>query len=272
LVVGLPDAGKTSYLAALWDALNSPDDRLLNLVTPPDNKRYLEEARARLQNLQSPVRNPRTLKAVEMQVATKDGTAIEVSVPDIAGDLYSDYWETREWTQEFDGLVQQLTGVMVFLHAEHVATPLSLDDLGELAVAAGGAIESVTGESAATTWAPKSAPLQVKLVDLLQMIEHRRGPSRPLGLAVLISAWDRVRNMQPAEWLRRSAPLLDQYLGNAEFWRRHRVFGVSAQGGDFKTDRNTLEGIRPSDRVKVAGEGMTANDITAPMEWLIVRS
>ena len=224
LLAGLPGAGKTSFLAAFWDALNSPGDRRLRLVSPPDNRRYLEEARARLQNLQSSVRNPRTLQAVQMEVATKSGTIAEVSVPDMAGDLYDDYWETREWSAEFDQIIEDLTGVLLFLHAEQIATPVSLDDIGQLAAAAaGGEPGSPAGQTPDVAWDPRMAPIQVKLVDLLQMLEFRRGRPRPLGLVVMVSAWDRVKKMQPDEWLVRSAPLLAHFLNNSEFWKIGRA-------------------------------------------------
>lgn len=271
LLAGLPGAGKTSYLAALWDSLNSEGNRSLTLVEQPANRRYLEEARARLQRLEPPIRNTRTLTSIDLKLATSDASRVDVEVPDVAGDFYQDFWETREWSVQFAEVVASISAVMLFLHSSKVATPISLDDIGELATAAG-ARSNIEVNSAEVPWEPKLAPDQVKLVDVLQMIESQRGLPGQLRLALVISAWDRVHGMSPDQWLIRSAPLIAQYLQNSAFWSPTATFGISAQGGDFEHDKERLVSVRPSQRVRVAQGASTGTDITIPLNWLIGRN
>jgi hypothetical protein len=251
--------------------MNSEGNRALRLVDQPANRRYLEDARGRLQRLEAPIRNPRTTTPVDLHVSNENGETFELHVPDVAGDLYQDYWETREWSLEFDELARSINGVMLFLHALKVATPVSLDDIAELAAAAGGGGATAPDQSSGT-WDSSLAPDQVKVVDVLQMLEARHGsPIGQVPVAVVVSAWDRVKGMDPPEWLRRSAPLVDQYLETSSFWTPCSVFGVSAQGGDLKDDRDKLIDIRPSDRVKVVTAAGAEHDITIPIRRLIGR-
>jgi hypothetical protein len=72
-------------------------------------------------------------------------------------------------------------------------------------------------------------------------------------------------------------PLLDQFLkhGLNPVWET-RIYGVSAQGGDYDDDKTTLadaERLRdidvPSERISVFYAGDKSNDLTDPLQWLL---
>jgi hypothetical protein len=98
----------------------------------------------------------------------------------------------------------------------------------------------------------------------------------------MLSAWDKAAGEQltPAAFLGAKLPLLAQYLrGNAAQWDM-RVYGLSAQGGDYdaieagavpKAEAAELRKLdRASRRIRLLGEGPETNDLTEPLAWLLV--
>jgi hypothetical protein len=115
-------------------------------------------------------------------------------------------------------------------------------------------------------------PAQVRLVELLQFLQQRPFVRRRRRLAVVVSAWDLNRNpsLTPESWLRRELPLLDQFLSTNSDHFEVRVYGVSAQGGEFDGDeRQALLKRAPSERVRCEGPAVDANDLTGPVLWLM---
>ena len=93
------------------------------------------------------------------------------------------------------------------------------------------------------------------------------------------SAWDKAasRGFSPEEYLAKRMPLLDQFLrhGLHPDWEK-RIYGVSAQGGDYDDDNSKLadaERLRdidvPSERISVVYAGDKSNDLTEPLQWLL---
>jgi hypothetical protein len=121
-------------------------------------------------------------------------------------------------------------------------------------------------------WTPDLIPEQVRLVDLLQFLEHppfRRALRR---VAVMVSAWDLLPEPAPTpqQWLRRELPLLHQFLESNSSSFMVRVFGVSAQGGQFKgEERDRLLAEIPGERILCVGDGVKPHDLTAPIAWLM---
>ena len=121
-------------------------------------------------------------------------------------------------------------------------------------------------------WDPDKTPTQVQLVDLLQFHILRVNVRSPFRIAVIVSAWDLVcgENMSPEEWFAARLPLLDQYLKANHEMCAVRIYGVSAQGGDVEKDAESLQDeYNPSKRIIVVGKGCNANDLTAPIRWLM---
>jgi len=48
------------------------------------------------------------------------------------------------------------------------------------------------------------------------------------------------------------------------------VYGLSAQGGDYEYDVGKLTGMKPSERILVAGDSVTnPHDLTELLTWLM---
>ena len=111
-----------------------------------------------------------------------------------------------------------------------------------------------------------------KIVDWLQFFIHRR-ESRPVfKISVIISAWDLVMgsDQSPAEWLSFRLPFLNQFIKANSDLIPHSIYGVSAQGGKYPDDTESLLGkMRHSERIIVVGDDYEGNDITMPVKWLM---
>jgi len=102
-------------------------------------------------------------------------------------------------------------------------------------------------------WHPKDAPTAVQVVEMLQMLRCNALRSPAKRLAIMLSAWDKVEEegLDPEAFLARELPLLDQYLRQSDGGREFRVYGLSAQGGDYEPNLREGEKIDPDLKAKV---------------------
>ena len=75
----------------------------------------------------------------------------------------------------------------------------------------------------------------------------------------------------PKLWLENELPLLNQFLESNRDLLEFKIFGISAQGGDYDGDKDKLqEEIHPSKRIIVQKEtGEISSDISLPIKWLL---
>lgn len=264
LMFGLPTAGKTTYLAALWDALES-NASVTKLGRLPESTVYLSQIRdAWLKCNEMGRTTHASVNETTLDLITPKGP-LTLAIPDVSGEHFRDAWEKRTWSTTIDQLVGAADGLLLFVHPS-IDRPVSLDLLQLLAGAAGGAQPPEVASE--TPWTPELASTQVKLVDLLQLIRGRRGGDSTSPLAVVVSAWDLVPpETKPSDWVRDELPLVSQYLDLNHDAYQCRVFGISAQGGRLD-EAARLRGItRPADRI-IARDDDGPIDISGPITWL----
>jgi hypothetical protein len=281
VTVGLPESGKTTFLAALWHLIFSAErETVLRLkeVRSTGELGHLnaiaERWRAARQQDRTSITRPRF---VDMSLLAEDGTPVRLVFPDIAGEAYRQIWEDRECDHEIGDMLTGDSGILLFIHADMIRFPTWIsDNLSALAHDA----EASEGEAETQSWHPSMAPTQVKIVDLLSVIQDGSDQDAPpRRLAVMFSAWDKVEveEMKPARFLATKLPLLDQYLRqNAGRWDV-RVYGISAQGGEYdavEVDRTAearalLNLDSPSARIRLVHDTTTSHDLTEPVAWLM---
>jgi hypothetical protein len=198
------------------------------------------------------------------------GAAIDLSLPDLSGELFRLQWETRRASALYANLAAHTCGVLLFLHAEDVRRSERISPKLE----AGSEIQaSETADGASfVEWTPKLAPTQVQLVEMLQFASLLHVDPRPIRIGVVISAWDLVKEpVRPTDWLESQLPLLSQFLESNQRETPYRVFGVSAQGGDLEKDKSRLQAETvPTKRIRVVGNALEpSSDLTAPLRFLL---
>jgi len=297
LVVGLPESGKTTFLAALWHVAESEEvPGALCLDHLSEEIRHLNTIKNDWHLCQTAVRSILTTEHYpSLWLKDKMSDAVgEIVFPDLEGEIFRDQWKDREWPPEYGELVHKADRVLLFIHADKVVEPVTIAEMQRLvelaigdenkkgnnetnhgAVASGASLLDDDHEEhesgAVAPWDAELAPTQVQLVGVLQFLEPYLLPKRPVRLAVIISAWDRVKNRPtPRDWIRDRMPYLDQYLRSHFELFTVEVYGVSAQGGDFNTEAARLRAITPaSNRIIVEGPNCAPHDITEPVRWAL---
>jgi hypothetical protein len=269
LIVGLPDTGKTSFIHAVDDMLQRPltTDSLRSYALAPD-RGYLERDKEKFRAGQKIEHTERNLQGAPPELwfeHPRTGLRGRLFIPDMSGEVFQDQWTDRRWTQSYRDSLKTTSGVLVFVRSD---TPGSNQELlGQMAALP-------PNDKKALPFDPKKASPQVQVVDVLQFIATEGQISRPLRVAVLISAWDTVEkmgNLQPKSsiaFLGREWPLVTQYLrANAEVFTT-KIYGVSALGGT-EEELKELSKLPPQDRVKLVEDTTPSRDLTRPLRWLL---
>jgi hypothetical protein len=219
-------------------------------------------------------------KVVSMNLKDEAGRKIRMTFPDLSGESYQQMWEARECDPNLAELLREGDGILLFVHSDKIKRPIGVAETTHQAAGLDGTAASA---GVAKDWHPKDAPTAVQLVEMLQMMRcgALRAPAR--RLAIVLSAWDKVSeeepNISPDQYLARELPLLDQYLRHGVDGWDVRVYGLSAQGGDFERDGETddhdrnerVAAIRLLDdaasRIRLMNPEMST-DLTEPIAWL----
>lgn len=278
VVLGLPASGKTTFLAALWHLLSARKVLLtLSLVKMKAiQAEHLKEITARWLQARKQERTFQSKnRTAVISLRTAEGREFDLSFPDIAGEAFAQFWESRECDNDVvDALKAQ--GVMLFVHSNNINYPGWISDDSRLSKQLG--INRKLGEP--IPWEARFAPTQVQLVDLLRCLQEGPLNVGPRKLAVILSAWDLAEGdgKTPDKYLEAHLPLLHQYLnyGLDTYWE-YKIYGVSAQGGEYDGDNDDpsadAQRMRdldvPSHRIKVDASGSSSNDLTEPLFWLL---
>ena len=166
---------------------------------------------------------------------------------------------------------------MLFIHSDTIVQPRWIVDEAQLSEAMGVDMEV---KGAEVDWQPALAPTQVQLVDILQMLQCSPLHVGPRRVAVMLSAWDKVADegARPNEFLDTRLPLLAQHLRQPSNGWSMRVYGLSAQGGDYDdgtggVTQASAEALRnletASERIKLVEGDTLGHDLTEPIAWLV---
>ena len=277
VLMGLPGAGKTTFLAALWHVVSNPDEipSALTLGEMPRNCEYLNTISDEWLQYQ-PV--PRTKISSEgkiwMKLQTRNlDASVELFFPDISGERFKSQIEDRHCTKEYVDSIRDTVGVLFFINTGDIHRPTRISDLTDFSNEIG-----LENNEAATeniiTWNAELIPTQTKIVELLQILMNM-ADTRKYKLGIILSAWDLVKQFQitPKTFLDSRLPLVSQFLmANLEKFNL-KVFGVSAQGGTMGTaeERKRLaeEYADCASRITILDEQSISNDLTLPIKWFL---
>ena len=280
IMIGLPETGKTTFLAALWHVVNSSDEvpNALRLYKLQGNDAYLNQIRdSWLEYLQVGRTRVETIELVSMELIRATGEGIvKVFFPDVSGEYFRQQVEERQCRKDYFKQVQEAAGILLFIHTGNIDRGTRIDELISLAHTIQDEADKsgVSPQGKVTPWKISLEPTQVKLVELLQFLCNIPDVKSPFRIAIILSAWDLNQELiSPRVFLEKRLPLLCQYImANPEAFITN-VYGISAQGGclDNEESRRRLadESKVPSDRIIVKSEDVDSHDITKPVKWLM---
>ena len=287
LALGFPEAGKTTFLAALWHLAESEEiAEALCLERLPADAEYLNGIKngwIRCQKVKPTI--PGKEEFPSLWLRDRGGGPIgQVHFPDLSGEFFKRAWVNRRWSSQYDKIVAASNSILLFINPSKVRDPHTIADVAKIGKAVLDAGEGLVSEqttpsitespaAAVEKWEPEKAATQVQLVELLQYVDWRMHTGRPIRIAVVISAWDLVAQRKtggitPDLYLERRLALVDQFL-KSNFERfQARVYGISAQGGELPDDYTRLMKYEhASERIRVDGPNCAKHDITEPLRW-----
>ena len=297
LVIGLPGAGKTTFIAALWHVLST--EKIAGALVLDE----LQPDRTHLNGIAKLWREckkiPRTTlpkeRTVTLNLRVPEGEVVHhISFPDASGEGIRRIFENRRWSPEFAELVEEANSLLFFIHPSSLVGAHRIDENIEEMVetanaeqpdaevrdgkhnegASDGRVKTLAQETRAPAsvkqWTAALAAPQAKLVDLLQLVRSARD-AKGLKTAVVISAWDlaKLEKLYPPQWVEKRAPLLYQYLESRRPTFPYETFGVSAQGAELSRCDSLRDIVRPSERIEVIHGKNSSHDITKPLRWIL---
>ncbi len=274
LVVGLPATGKSTFLAALWHLAQYADTNTqLAIANLGDNDEHLNElCRAWLTCAEVERSKGTNNVVVEMQLTTRSEPLIRTNLyfPDLAGEIYEMQWNSRQCEKDYAELAKNSNGVLLFVHPQRIFEPTRMESFLGLMDDQQSGDEVVGGVQARD---PSRDPTSTILVELLQFI-HKLSVVESFRVAVIVSAWDLVAQqhpgMMPESWVRERLPLLQQYLDSNREALPSKIYGVSAQGGDYAASKNDLlRMVDATNRIKIVAADYSGKDLTRIVHWVV---
>ena len=285
VICGLPGSGKTTFLAALWHVVfqRADGNAKLKFESLKDGDHaHLNAITQRWQQAKEQIHTESASgKLVSMNLKDGEGRKIRMTFPDLSGESYQRLWEDRECDPQLAQILVSGEGVLLFLHANRVKRPIGVAEAVALAEALGGKPPEPT---ISEKWHPKDAPTAVQVVEMLQMLRCKALRSPAKRVAVMLSAWDKVEDegLDPEAFLARELSLLDQYLRQGEGGWEFRIYGLSAQGGEYEPNLRDGQQIDPDLKAKVDAireieeassrirllSPSPSSDLTEPIAWL----
>ena len=275
MLLGEQATGKSSLLVALYGALVNRRAGDLRIVRTVDDVEFLSRGLLAFGRQESLRRTEVDSNAALLIELARGEQVVTVDIPDRSGELLKHMLDTRVWDPDLLAQTSLASGALLFLRADELA-PLEEEEMQ--AEPNGNAptddAQPITQPHVPeVAWSPAAMPADARAVDLLQSMLGQR--SHPLPLAIIVSAWDRVKALispppSPSEWLADNVTLLDQYLTSNGERLPHAIFGVSAQGGDFSAGLpGDMLGEDPWDRSFVVGPHGERDTLASPILWLL---
>ena len=305
LCAGLPETGKTTFLAALYHVVESGEVagslQIVDGALFENDRNYIQTQRERWIDFGKVERNKADVQGPILLTLTYAGARsdIRLDLPDLSGETFRQHVEERVVGKSFLERLARTSGVLLFINPDNVREPFTIAQ-ADCALDAGNDEERQEGSASLpphpesddsvplpdspsdedSTFDPRDCCTAVKLVDLLQLMS-RGLQVAPLPVAIIVSAYDTLKNSprykdDPERYVREKLALLDQYLRANTDRYTHRIFGVSAQGGSYTNDaeRSTMVSKElASERIEVRPIPATSrHDISYPIRWLSDRA
>lgn len=271
-MIGLPEAGKTTYAVVFFQACDAGLDELAITKYGVGNRAYLNDQADQLAHC-IPLERTSQQKRNELRLQVKlspDSPERELLMPDHSGEFLRDSMSARVLDKRLVDLNDQSDALMLFVRSNALIEAHALHDFNKLLREAGEEPGGSVAPDRPEDWDVKLAATQARLTDVIQELVDLRG-GRPVRIPLILSAWDKQaeEDLSPEAWADLHLPLLVQALRNDPSieWE---VFGVSAQGGDFSgPEVSELKKLRVEERPKVELADGTATGIGAPLRWAL---
>lgn len=264
IIVGLPEAGKSTYIGAFW-AIEKDGNTGHKLICSkyPEDSTYLDSLKMEW-NRQETVNRSSMQDHIEITFELKDnqtGRNISLCIPDFKGERFQAILQNN-LAPEVDKWLRETDSVLFFVG--YSERDMLQDEIGCVTVESQSSSPKVLTINDISHW--------TKNIMLLKYIVQNYNIRK---FSICISAWDRVDMEIYAtveDWLRQQSAFLLNYI--KENIPEYKLFGVSAQGLNYndrlpdESIENIQERAENHQRAYVF-EGEKIYDITEPLYYLL---
>lgn len=258
-IIGLPDSGKSTFLAALGYYLicGGHNDSIYKLGKNDDLDYIsdLTETWSKCEELERT--NINASFNISLQLIDNTGNLIDIIMPDRSGESFRNIIKNRQIEEDMLNDINSSDKILLFINPSKISNDSFIYEIAP----------EYRNQDAKKVEIENKNKMheQAEYVELLQHIG--RVNKDATDFKIIISAWDEYEDYKsPEELLKNKLPLIWQYvktnkdLFNCEYW------GISAQGGDLTNEdkKKELEShINACDRIIVVDEkGDISNDIS----------
>ncbi|WP_367569279.1 hypothetical protein [Lacrimispora sp.] len=268
-IAGLPSAGKTTFLTALWNLINHyPDVKLkLNKI---ENGQYLASLSNKWANIEPLERTVPSGEQADISIKLElpNKTTFDLHLPDFSGETFQSQYEMREISEEVMKYIEDADAVLFFINVN------SIKLLGLISEQTFIHSSTPTTNNDIVNRNPKKDdPIQIQVIELLQFILFIR-KNKMLKIGFMFSAWDLIKSnlndIKPEQFLEKQMNMLWQFCQSNDDIIKYQTWGISAQGGGFDEKELLLDKEYPYERIFVEGnDGYQGCDLTLPIYLLM---
>lgn len=261
LMVGLPCAGKSTYIAAFW-AIEKEGNTGHNVSCRryPSDTTYLDELKNKWLRQELVQRTVLSTRVELDLVNIENNQELVLQIPDFKGEdfhsiLMNEVNDTLfQWIKKADSIL---------FFVPQFSMPALKDE-----VIAGDESRDAKSNPAFTL---TSVSLLTQNIMLLKYLSDTCGMATPISIC--FSAWDEIdtESKSVEEWLHREYPFFYNFVTN--HFCKYRFFGVSAQGKKYGEGGNDfdeeLDELTEKKQRAYVFTDHKSNDITEPLSFLL---
>ena len=268
-IMGAPNAGKSTYLAALWYSINQKELKTrISLEKMGNNSQYLYSLSKKWLEIEQLERTVIGQEMPELSIHLTDGqNSLELEFPDLSGETFQNIYEKREMPLELYEKIVDSDAILYFINVENIYTP---EFIAEMPSTLRDKIDD--GIQYKERKPCDDDPTQVQIIELLQAISDIK--KKRIDLGIVFSAWDLVENMDSVcllNYLEKSMNMLWQYIESNKERYYTSVWGVSALGGKIDDFEELLKVEIAVNRIKVVNESINvSHDVTSIIAEMVV--
>ncbi len=255
--MGAPNAGKSTFLAALWHSINQKDvSTKLTLKCISGDLSYLCGISKKWLEVEQLERTAIGQEQENLSIVLTDGNNdLELEFPDLSGETFQSIYETRELSHQLKEKIYEADAILYFVNVEDIHTSVFISEIPMDYRQASQVTEKRN--------ACEDDPTQVQIIDLLQAVLEIK---KEIDLGILFSAWDLVKTEEKNNvnlFLESQMNMLWQYLEANKKNIHTNIWGVSAMGGKIEDADLLLDIDDPIKRIQVVNEKKEiSNDLT----------
>ncbi len=270
-IAGMPGAGKTTYIAALWDIIKRKSEGLeLIFSTSPENTSYLNEiweywvSMKKIERSKTPVPDIITINVKKAAEADE----LVLNIPDFMGEQFQKIIDhtlpesIKKWIEQSDRMLYLINNINDTLK----------DDIEDENALLNEELDRSKEKEEALRLAPEKMMQASQNMMVLKYISNHVKIKK---IAIGLSAWDikMTAGKTPEEFLKHRSPALYNFI--KLHFNECVFFGVSAQGFDYKDTAAKAEEMRDKTRksnrafIVFDKEKDPTPDLTKPLNYLI---